>query len=361
MGRGRDNTPERTSTLTLSSQIHMTLSGPYEGTIEADHGMITNEPREIVLERPHLRRADGMLQSDRAVFYLGSGQSRRARAGRGQREHGNAGSEAGGAKKSDQKRAAFSKFVPGRPGRVSADAEAQPAAYRDSDRQRAHRAGGDAAMQGDAGRVILDFSGQNQLQTVHALDGARSHAETGCIRRQYEERQRRIRPPGFRTYGAGALISPWHRDTFCSARSPPARRRSRSSSPAQSFRQAGLSATHRRDSRQVRRQVRIGRWSESSSPAAWRARRSDRELNSGPAGPRQHQRLGRCDFSSARRNRVGHAAGKRRLSPTARPPTSACRHGRTRALHACRPDARAHRQPARGERRHGDDGQDNPA
>jgi lipopolysaccharide export system protein LptA len=32
---------------------------------------------------------------------------------------------------------------------------------------------GPQAMQGDAGRVIMEFAGQNQLQKVHALDGAR--------------------------------------------------------------------------------------------------------------------------------------------------------------------------------------------
>ena len=32
---------------------------------------------------------------------------------------------------------------------------------------------GSRPMQGDAGRVILDFLGQNQLQKVHAADGVR--------------------------------------------------------------------------------------------------------------------------------------------------------------------------------------------
>ena len=32
---------------------------------------------------------------------------------------------------------------------------------------------GPQPMLGDAGRVILDFAGQNQLQKVHALDGVR--------------------------------------------------------------------------------------------------------------------------------------------------------------------------------------------
>ena len=39
--------------------------------IEAQRGVITNDPREIVLEHPHLTRDDGSLRADRATFYLG--------------------------------------------------------------------------------------------------------------------------------------------------------------------------------------------------------------------------------------------------------------------------------------------------
>src|ERR1700693_4059417 len=53
------------NTLTLSSQIHVVLSGTTvanAAVIEANHGVITNDPREIVLDHPHLRRADGTVQ-----------------------------------------------------------------------------------------------------------------------------------------------------------------------------------------------------------------------------------------------------------------------------------------------------------
>src|SRR3984957_14363683 len=62
----------KTSTLTLASQIHIVLGGTYEGTIEARSGIISNEPREIVLDHPHLQRAGGAMESDHAVFYLGA-------------------------------------------------------------------------------------------------------------------------------------------------------------------------------------------------------------------------------------------------------------------------------------------------
>ena len=57
--------------LTLSSQIHLVLNSPNAAVIEAEHGVITNDPREIRLDHAHLTRVGGDLQSDEAVFYLG--------------------------------------------------------------------------------------------------------------------------------------------------------------------------------------------------------------------------------------------------------------------------------------------------
>src|SRR6266849_3042807 len=49
----------KTNTLTLSSQIHVVLNGPNAALIEAERGIITNDPREIVLDHPRLKREDG--------------------------------------------------------------------------------------------------------------------------------------------------------------------------------------------------------------------------------------------------------------------------------------------------------------
>src|ERR1700674_5510470 len=37
----------KSNTLTLSSQIHVVVNGPYAAVIQADHGIITNDPRQI--------------------------------------------------------------------------------------------------------------------------------------------------------------------------------------------------------------------------------------------------------------------------------------------------------------------------
>ena len=44
----------KTNTLTLVSQIHLELAGANPAVIDADHGSITNDPRQIVLDHPRL-------------------------------------------------------------------------------------------------------------------------------------------------------------------------------------------------------------------------------------------------------------------------------------------------------------------
>src|ERR1700730_2590299 len=61
----------KTNTLTLSSQIHVVISGSNAALIEADHGITPNDAREITLVHPRLSREDGTVQADQAVFCLG--------------------------------------------------------------------------------------------------------------------------------------------------------------------------------------------------------------------------------------------------------------------------------------------------
>ena len=162
----------KSNTLTLSSQIHVVLTGGMGAVLEADHGQITNEPREIVLDHPHLTRPDGNVQADRATFYL-SPENHVTRA----LASGNVTTEA--RTQPAKTHASGSTEQP-----VTRHARADEAEFvfvPDEDLlQTATLIGsvhldetGTQAMQGDAGRVILDFAGKNQLQAVHAVDGAR--------------------------------------------------------------------------------------------------------------------------------------------------------------------------------------------
>ena len=180
----------KSNTLTLSSQIHVVLDGPNASVIDAEHGTITNDPREIVLDHPHLRRVGGTLQADRAVFQLGQDNHvERILA------TGNVTTETRMQIAKRSKSAAYSLA------NASSPAQAQPtvthsradeAEFILTGKQDLLRTAtltgnvhieqtGPQSMRGDAGRAILDFAGQNQLQKIHALNSVRltQEAATG--------------------------------------------------------------------------------------------------------------------------------------------------------------------------------------
>ncbi len=171
----------KSNTLTLESQIHVVLNDANAAVIEAAHGIITNDPREIVLDRPHLSREDGMLQADKAVFYLGhENQVERVVA------TGNVTTvtRMQGAKQpavAENSRAGSAAAEPQASEMRSRADEAEFLLTGREDLLRTATLTGDVhieqtgpqAMQGQAGRVIMDFAGQNQLHKVHALDGVR--------------------------------------------------------------------------------------------------------------------------------------------------------------------------------------------
>jgi lipopolysaccharide export system protein LptA len=165
---GKDNT------LTLSSQIHVTLSGQGAEVIEAERGLITNDPREIVLENPRLTRQGGSLRADHATFYLGPENhvervlatgnvttENRIVADKASRDRPSASPEPPAEMRSRSDQAEF----------LLADKEDLLRTATLSGNVHIDQTG-NQPMQGDAGRVILDFAGQNQLQKAHAVDGA---------------------------------------------------------------------------------------------------------------------------------------------------------------------------------------------
>src|SRR6267154_3378494 len=62
----------KTNTLTMASQVHVTVKGTNACEIQAAHGVVTGQPREILLDHPTLQREGGTLQADAATLYLGA-------------------------------------------------------------------------------------------------------------------------------------------------------------------------------------------------------------------------------------------------------------------------------------------------
>ena len=171
----------KANTLTLSSQIHVTLNGPNGEVIEADHGVITSDPREIVLDHPHLQRADGMLRSEQAVFYLGQENQVERIVATGEVATVTRLPDAKGTGASANSTIPdFAVPPPAAELRSRADQAEFLLEGKENRLRSATLAGrvhieqtGAQPMQGDAGRVLLDFAGQNQLQKVHALGGVK--------------------------------------------------------------------------------------------------------------------------------------------------------------------------------------------
>jgi len=176
----------KVNTLTLGSRIHVELQGANAAVIDAQHGVITNEPREIVLEHPHLEREGGTTEADQAVFHLGADNNveRVLATGNVRMQtqptvHHPSKSAGGNAAATEPQE------IQGR----ADQAEFQLTGSRDLLRLatmtgKVHfEQTGPQAMKGDAGRVIMEFAGQNQLQKVRAMDGARLSQKSAASNR----------------------------------------------------------------------------------------------------------------------------------------------------------------------------------
>jgi lipopolysaccharide export system protein LptA len=166
----------KVNTLTLGSQIHVELQGANAAVIDAQRGVITNEPREILLEHPHLERKGGTTEADQAVFHLGPDNNvERVLA------TGNVRMETRPVVHRPSK-SVLSNAAASEPQEIQGradQAEFQLTGSRDLLRLATmtgnvhFEQSGSQPMRGDAGRVIMEFAGQNQLQKVRAVDGAR--------------------------------------------------------------------------------------------------------------------------------------------------------------------------------------------
>jgi lipopolysaccharide export system protein LptA len=158
----------KTNTLTLASQIHIELDGAEHSVLEAKHGIITNDPRQIVLQDAQLRRASGTVGAREATFYLGPENhvERVVATGDVTADMRSLGARADGPGKSSEVhgRSDQAEFLlPGGLDRLKTATLSGNVHFEELGAQN---------VVGDAGRVIFDFAGANELQKVHAIDGA---------------------------------------------------------------------------------------------------------------------------------------------------------------------------------------------
>lgn len=151
----------KANTVALVSQIHVTMGGEKAESLFATHARITHDPHQAVLDHPRLQNASGTVEAEQATLFLGpDNEVQRVQA------TGNVNAESAGPD-ADAMRARADQGEMLLTGKQNLLRTAMLTGNVHVERI------GSQAMQGDAGRAILDFLGQNQLQKVHAMDRVR--------------------------------------------------------------------------------------------------------------------------------------------------------------------------------------------
>jgi lipopolysaccharide export system protein LptA len=159
----------KTNVLTLVSQVHMTMVGEEASSLFATHGRITHEPREVVLDQVRLQRESGTAEADQATLFLGPDNEVQRMLATGNVNAESAGEDA------DRMRARADEAEMLLTGKQNLLRTATLTGNVHVERI------GSQAMQGDAGRAILDFLGKNELKKVHAMDGVRLAQHGGSV------------------------------------------------------------------------------------------------------------------------------------------------------------------------------------
>jgi len=185
----------KTNTLTMASQVHLSVTGPNASEVQAVHAVVTRQPREILLDHPRLERDGGTLWAEGATVYLGPENNvERVLA------KGNVNAEKEVEAKQNSAGPPNNSSAPGvlLPSQNKTGAQGQSAQQQSStmharsdegelfltgkqnELQKAILTGnvqveriGFQPMQGKAGRAVLDFGGQNEVEKVHASEGVR--------------------------------------------------------------------------------------------------------------------------------------------------------------------------------------------
>src|ERR1019366_5689992 len=204
----------KTGTMNLLSEGVVEVSRPRAASLNADHGLISKQPRQIALTGVRLTREGQRLQSDQATFFLRDDNTveRILAEGNVRSEfHGRAlsksSSETSSSRTSGSEAQARSDraelFLAGvrnqlttavlsgnvqlaagdAASRVSTGGQNQGAQNQGAQNQGAQNQGaeglGTQSAEASAGRVTLHFGGQQILQTVHAEDGVRLTQKKG--------------------------------------------------------------------------------------------------------------------------------------------------------------------------------------
>jgi lipopolysaccharide export system protein LptA len=145
--------------LTLQSQIHIEMAGPHPADIQAEHGVIRKDPREVVLEGVRLQRSGQRGEAEKAVLSLRPDNTLESIQATGNVRLGS------DIKQGPQVRANELRVsLAGKEGTLRSAELLGEVEMRSEQPQR---------VQGNAGRVLLSFVGKGILAKVHAEENVR--------------------------------------------------------------------------------------------------------------------------------------------------------------------------------------------
>jgi lipopolysaccharide export system protein LptA len=164
----------KTGTLKLVSAVALTVSRPQTVQLNADRGLITKQPRQVVLAAVRLTRERQQMQADQATFFLRNDNTVDHVLAEGDVEselHGRSETHAHSDRAelflSGTRNLLTTAILGGNVQLASGDADSRVSTGTDS------RGTQGQAVEADAGRVTLHFGGAQILETVHAEDGVR--------------------------------------------------------------------------------------------------------------------------------------------------------------------------------------------
>lgn len=147
----------KSNILTLESQLHVVLNGSRPAVASAMRGIISQNPRQVVLENPRLVRGAQTFAAERATLLLGADNTvEQVRASGGITAQFEAHSPVRVRARELHLALSGPKHNLLRSATLSGDVQAES-----------------PGEQASAGRVVLDFRGENRLARVHAEDNVR--------------------------------------------------------------------------------------------------------------------------------------------------------------------------------------------
>src|ERR1700674_2440498 len=173
----------KTGTMIVLASVALDVSRPQALRLNADHGVISKQPRQVALTAVRLTRERQELQSDQATFFLrGDNTVDRILA------EGNVRSEFHGRAGAHERSDRAELFLTGTRNQLTTAILSGNVQLASGDAASRVSTGeqkpGLQQAEASAGRVTLHFSGQQTLKTVHAEDGVRlvqNKSQSGAV------------------------------------------------------------------------------------------------------------------------------------------------------------------------------------